>query len=84
MHDAPDDFVDYEDYEETLDETNYFFLKDGEYCLWTIYLNNASFTISEFVTKLVHWKNKHNYNNNGFDDLLQLIGLILPDDHKFP
>lgn len=33
MHDAPDDFVDYEDYEETPDETNYLFLKDGEYCL---------------------------------------------------
>ncbi|XP_074342948.1 uncharacterized protein LOC141680689 [Apium graveolens] len=49
-----------------------------------IYPNNANLTMLEFVMKLLHWKNKHNCSNNGFDDLLLLIGSVLPDDHKLP
>ncbi|XP_074342845.1 uncharacterized protein LOC141680549 [Apium graveolens] len=49
-----------------------------------IYPNNANYTTLEFSMKLLEWKNKHNWSNNGFDDLLLLIGLVLPDDHKLP
>ena len=50
----------------------------------SIYPNNTKFTTLEFVNKLLHFKNKHNCSNNGFDELLHLIGSVLPDGHKLP
>ncbi|XP_063940533.1 uncharacterized protein LOC135149261 [Daucus carota subsp. sativus] len=49
-----------------------------------IYPSNVNYTTFEFVNELLHFKNKHNCSNNGFDDLLKLIGLVLPDNHKLP
>ena len=47
-----------------------------------IYPSNANYTTFEFVNELLHFKNKHNYSNNGFDELLKLIGSIFPHNHK--
>ncbi|WOH16572.1 hypothetical protein DCAR_0936128 [Daucus carota subsp. sativus] len=49
-----------------------------------IYPSNVNYTTFEFVNELLHFKNKHNCSNNGFDDLLKLIGSVLPDNHKLP
>ena len=49
-----------------------------------IYPSNVNYTTFEFVNELLHFKNKHNCSNNGFDELLKLIGSVLPDNHKLP
>ncbi|KAL8120472.1 hypothetical protein AgCh_017587 [Apium graveolens] len=49
-----------------------------------IYPNNPNFTTLSFVNKLLHWKHKHNCTNSGFDELIHLIGSVLPVDHKLP
>ncbi|KAL8101411.1 hypothetical protein AgCh_033337 [Apium graveolens] len=49
-----------------------------------IYPNNTDFTALSFVNKLLHFKNKHNCSNNGFDELLKIIGSVLPPGHKLP
>nr|XP_017225037.1 PREDICTED: uncharacterized protein LOC108201255 [Daucus carota subsp. sativus] len=49
-----------------------------------IYPNNKDYTRLSFVNKLLHFKNKHHCSNNGFDELLCLIGSVLPDGHKLP
>ncbi|XP_074324381.1 uncharacterized protein LOC141661296 [Apium graveolens] len=85
MHDAHDDaFEDCEDFEEEPNEIAKQFYKMVNTASEPIYPNNANLTTLEFVMKLLHWKNKHNCSNNGFDDLLRLIGSVLPDDHKLP
>lgn len=64
-------------FEEEPNETAKHFFKMVNTASEPIYPNNANFTILEFSMKLLEWKNKHNYSNNGFDDLLHLIGLVL-------
>nr|XP_017253925.1 PREDICTED: uncharacterized protein LOC108223955 [Daucus carota subsp. sativus] len=49
-----------------------------------IYPNNKDYTTLSFVNKLLHFKNKHYCSNNGFDELLCLIGSVLPSGHKLP
>ena len=49
-----------------------------------IYPSNVNYTTFEFVNELIHFKKKHNCSNNGFDELLKLIGSVLPDNHKLP
>ncbi|KAL8101416.1 hypothetical protein AgCh_033342 [Apium graveolens] len=49
-----------------------------------IYPNNTDFTALSFVNKLLHFKNKHNCSNNGFDELLKIIASVLPPGHKLP
>lgn len=34
-----------------------------------------------FVMKLLHFKNKHGCTQKGFDELLELIGYVLPKPH---
>ncbi|XP_074323310.1 uncharacterized protein LOC141660243 [Apium graveolens] len=86
MYDAhdEDDFDDCEDFEEEPNKTAKQFYKMMNTASEPIYPNNANYTTLEFSMKLLKWKNKHNCGNNGFDDLLHLIGLVLPDDHKLP
>ncbi|XP_074355723.1 uncharacterized protein LOC141695375 [Apium graveolens] len=89
MYDAHDDnddndFEDCENSEEEPNETAKSFYRMVNIASELIYPNNVNFTTLEFSMKLLEWKNKHNCNNNGFDDLLHLIGLVLPDDHKLP
>ncbi|XP_074323075.1 uncharacterized protein LOC141660019 [Apium graveolens] len=84
-HDANyDDFQDCENSEEEPNKTAKAFYKMVNTASEPIYPNNVNFTILEFSMKLLEWKNKHNCSNNGFDDLLHLIRLVLPDDHKLP
>ncbi|XP_074373715.1 uncharacterized protein LOC141714071 [Apium graveolens] len=86
MYDAhdEDDFDDCEDFEKETNETAKQFYKMVNTASEPIYPNNTNYTTLEFSMKLLEWKNKHNCSNNGFDDLLHLIGLVLPDDHKLP
>ncbi|XP_074362218.1 uncharacterized protein LOC141702437 [Apium graveolens] len=37
-----------------------------------------------FVIKLLHFKNRHHCSQKGFDELLELIGSVLPDKHTLP
>ena len=50
-----------------------------------IYPNNKNYTRLSFVSKLLHFKNKHHCSNNGFVALLCLIGSVLaPMVTNFP
>ncbi|KAL8105557.1 hypothetical protein AgCh_029376 [Apium graveolens] len=49
-----------------------------------LYPNCTSFTILSFVSKLLKFKHRHGCSNKGFDELLELIGSVLPEDHKLP
>ncbi|WOG86086.1 hypothetical protein DCAR_0205284 [Daucus carota subsp. sativus] len=49
-----------------------------------IYPDNTRFTTLSFVNKLLQFKHKHGCSNKGFDELLQLIGSVLPNDHNLP
>ncbi|XP_074346992.1 uncharacterized protein LOC141685809 [Apium graveolens] len=86
MYDAhdDDDIEDCENFDEEPIEITKIFYKMLNAASEPIYPNISKFTTLEFSMKLSEWKNKHNCSNSGFDDLLYLIGLILPDDHKFP
>ncbi|KAL8112800.1 hypothetical protein AgCh_020192 [Apium graveolens] len=86
MYDAHDDndFKDCEILRKKPNETTKIFYKMVNTASKPIYPNNVNFTPLEFSMKLLEWKNKHNCSNNGFDDLLHLIGLVFSDDHKLP
>ncbi|CAM8917453.1 unnamed protein product [Rhodiola kirilowii] len=45
---------------------------------------NTKFTRLSFITKLLHFKNMYGCSERGFDELLELIGSILPEDHTLP
>ncbi|XP_074362605.1 uncharacterized protein LOC141702917 [Apium graveolens] len=79
-----DDFEDCEDFDEEPNAKAKEFNEMVNTASEPIYPNNANFTILEFIMELLHWKNRHNCSNNGFDDLLHLIGLVFPNDHKLP
>ncbi|XP_074323805.1 uncharacterized protein LOC141660714 [Apium graveolens] len=49
-----------------------------------LYPNCTSFTTLSFVSKLHKFKHRHGCSNKGFDELLELIGSVLPEDHKLP
>ena len=49
-----------------------------------IYPDNTRFTTLSFVNKLLQFKHKHGCSNMGFDELLELIGSVLPNGHKLP
>ncbi|XP_074337044.1 uncharacterized protein LOC141674221 [Apium graveolens] len=49
-----------------------------------LYPNCTSFTTLSFVSKLLNFKHRHGCSNKGFDELLELIGSVLPEDHKLP
>lgn len=49
-----------------------------------LYPNCERFTTLAFVNKLLQFRHKHGVSNKGFDDLLELIGSALPEDHKLP
>ena len=49
-----------------------------------IYPNNVNYTSFEFENELLHFKNKHNFSNNDFDEFLKLIGQSLARYHKVP
>nr|XP_017246139.1 PREDICTED: uncharacterized protein LOC108217761 [Daucus carota subsp. sativus] len=49
-----------------------------------LYPNNAKITTLSFINKLLHFKSRHGCSNKGFDELLGIIGSVLPMDHKFP
>ncbi|KAL8117760.1 hypothetical protein AgCh_015593 [Apium graveolens] len=85
MYDAhDDDFEDCEDFDEEPNAKAKEFNEMVNTASEPIYPNNANFTTLEFVMELLRWKNRHNCSNNGFDDLLHLIGLVFPNDHKLP
>ncbi|XP_074383286.1 uncharacterized protein LOC141724892 [Apium graveolens] len=85
MYDAhDDDFEDCEDFDEEPNAKAKEFYEMVNTASEPIYPNNANFTTLKFVMELLRWKNRHNCSNNGFDDLLHLIGLVLPEDHKLP
>lgn len=46
-----------------------------------IYLINKFFSRLSVVTKLFHFKNTYGCTERGFDELLELIGNILPEGH---
>ncbi|XP_074326600.1 uncharacterized protein LOC141664542 [Apium graveolens] len=49
-----------------------------------LYPNCSSSTTLSFVNKLLYFKNKHGCSNKGFDELLQLIGSVFPENHNLP
>ena len=49
-----------------------------------IYPDNTRFTTLSFVNNLLQFKHKHGCSNKGFDELLALIGSVLPNGHKLP
>ncbi|XP_074361097.1 uncharacterized protein LOC141701312 [Apium graveolens] len=49
-----------------------------------LYPNCPSSTTLSFVNRLLYFKNKHGCSNKGFDELLELIGSVLPEKHNLP
>ncbi|XP_074337048.1 uncharacterized protein LOC141674227 [Apium graveolens] len=49
-----------------------------------LYPNCTSFTTLSFMSKLLNFKHRHGCSNKGFDELLELIGSVFPEDHKLP
>ncbi|KAL8109145.1 hypothetical protein AgCh_025290 [Apium graveolens] len=49
-----------------------------------LYPNCTSFTTLSFVSKLLNFKHRLGCSNKGFDELLELIRSVLPEDHKLP
>ncbi|KAL8124816.1 hypothetical protein AgCh_012462 [Apium graveolens] len=45
---------------------------------------NEEYTKLSFVMKLLHFKNRQGCSQNGFDELLELIGSVLPKPHTLP
>lgn len=82
------DFVDanmhFENFEEEPNKKAKDFYKMVDNASTPIYPNNRDFTTLSFVNKLLHWKHKHNCSNSGFDDLIHLIGSVLPPNHNLP
>ncbi|XP_074341888.1 uncharacterized protein LOC141679284 [Apium graveolens] len=91
MYDAHDmlrDFVDaHENFGNGEEEPNatakkFYDMLDG--ASEPLYPNYSSSTTLSFVNKLLYFKNKHGCSNKGFDELLQLIGSVLPENHNLP
>ncbi|CAM8992321.1 unnamed protein product [Rhodiola kirilowii] len=60
------------------------FYKVLEDAAMPLHPTNTKFTRLSFITKLLHFKNMYGCSERGFDELLELIGSILPEDHTLP
>lgn len=49
-----------------------------------LYPNYEEHSKLSFVTKLLQFKNMYHCNQKGFDELLKLIGFVLPSPHTLP
>ncbi|XP_074352460.1 uncharacterized protein LOC141691589 [Apium graveolens] len=49
-----------------------------------LYPNHEKHSKLSFIMKLLHFKNRHHCSQKGFDELLELIGSVLPDKHTLP
>lgn len=50
----------------------------------SLYEGHDKHTKLSTVTKLLHFKNEHDYSERGFNELLVLISEFLPKDHTLP
>ena len=73
-----------EDMEEEPNEEASQFYKMLNHASVPLYPHHEKHTKLSFVLKLLHFKNRHHCSQKGFDELLELIGSILPENHTLP
>ncbi|KAL8090867.1 hypothetical protein AgCh_040077 [Apium graveolens] len=84
LRDFREAHADFENIEEEPNATARKFYEMVDNASEPLYPNNANITTLSFTNKLLHFKSRHGCSNKEFDELLGLIGSVLPNDHKLP
>ena len=74
----------FENDEEELNATAKNFYKMLDSASEPIYPDKIKFTTLSYMNRILQFKHKHDFSNRGFDELLERIGSVLPNDHKLP